>query len=119
VSQLERLSLLRRQLGGLLGLLEDPHAAPEALKSALHSCSLVFEALRAGDPSLAGVAPGERARLASAFEDTLRLNAVTLGRAEAAGEELALGISRAQQGLRHARALSSESVHGEACDLSA
>jgi hypothetical protein len=119
VSQVERLSELRAQLEVLLGLLEDEHAEPTALLRALDTCGLVFRALQAGDLSLAELDQAQRERLREAFEDTLRLNAVALGRAATAGEGLARGISDAKQARRHARALSGGDPLGAACDLSA
>ena len=119
VSQIERLSLLREQLGLLLNLLEDEDAEPGALLRALHSCGVVFEALQSGDLSLADLESDERERISLAFENTLRLNAVALGRASAAGESLVRGITHAKQARRHARALAGESALGSAFDLSA
>lgn len=119
MSQVELLGELRAQLEVLLGLLEDEHAEPAALLCALDSCGVVFRTLQAG-----GLAPGElddreRERLERAFEDTLRLNAVALGRAGTAGEALVRGFAEAKQARRHARALSGGNGLGTACDLSA
>jgi hypothetical protein len=119
VSQVERLSELRAQLEVLLGLLEDEHAEPAALLRALDSCGVVFRALEAGGLAPGELEDGERERLALAFEDALRLNAVAIGRAGTAGEALVRGFAEAKQARRHARALSGGNSLGAACDLSA
>ena len=103
----------------LLGLLEDEHAEPAALLGALDSCGVAFRALEAGGASPGELDDGERERLAMAFEDTLRLNAVALGRAGTAGEAIVRGFAEAKQARRHARALSGGNGLGAACDLSA
>ena len=110
---------LREQLGQLLSLLEDEQADPAALVQAMQSCGVVFDALKAGFPSLDGLEAGEREHLAEELERTLRLNAVALGRAAHSGEDLARGISRAKQARRHARALAGGDASGSTYDLSA
>lgn len=119
MSNLEELGRLRSQLEELLGLLEDEQADPAALVRAMRSCSLVFEALKAGFPSLEQLAGEERERLSAELERTLRLNAVALSRAGAAGEELVAGISRSKETRRHVGSLASRDAAGRACDLSA
>ena len=116
--RVDELGRLREQLEELLTLLEQGRAEPAALARALHSCSLVFDALQAGFPDLGQLDGDDRARLAHELESTLRLNAVALSRATAAGEELVAGIAHSKRARRHAGALAAKDATGRACDVS-
>lgn len=118
MKHVEHLERLRAQLTELLGLLENEDADPETLVRAMQSCTVVFEALRAGFPAVDDLEAEERERLTEEIEQTLRLNAVALNCANTAGERLAAGIHLNKQARRHARALSSEGAPGATCDLS-
>lgn len=118
MNHIDDLSRLREQLGELLTLLEDDRADPAALSRVMQSCGVVFEALKAGFPAEDELEPQDQERLTDALETTLRLNAVALSRATAAGEDLARGISEAKLARKHASALIGEAPSGAAYDLS-